>query len=240
MNTGKTKTGGEETGLLDNSANAAQSASAKPSKKPKALTRIQKEKRDVILSAALEVFSVHGFRGSTIDQIAEVAGMSKPNLLYYFPRKEEIHRRLISELLVTWLAPLHEMRADGDPMSEIRSYIRRKLEMARDYPRESRLFANEMLRGAEHVVDMIEVDLKNLVDEKAKILLGWMDTGKLARTDPYHLIFAIWATTQHYADFDVQVRAVLGPGRNGDGRFEDAARTLEHLFISGLTPKTRF
>ncbi len=109
--------------------------------------------------------------------------------------------------------------------------------MARDYPRESRLFANEMLQGAPRVKEMIEVDLKALVDEKAKVLLGWMDEGKLARTDPYHLIFSIWATTQHYADFDVQVQAVLGPGRNGEGRFEDAARTLEHLYLHGLVPK---
>lgn len=202
-------------------------------------TRIQKEKQDIILEAALEVFSVHGFRGATIDQIAAQAGMSKPNLLYYFPRKEEIHRRLISELLVTWLAPLTEFDETGDPFTEIRSYIRRKLEMARDFPRESRLFANEMLRGAEHVIDMIEVDLKALVDEKAKVLLTWMEQGKISRTDPYHLIFSIWATTQHYADFDVQVRAVLGKDRNGEGRFEDAARYLEQLFLFGLTPRAR-
>ena len=203
------------------------------------LTRIQKEKQDIILEAALEVFAVHGFRGATIDQIAEVAGMSKPNLLYYFPRKEEIHRRLIAAMLDTWLAPLREMDEDGDPFTEIRSYIRRKLEMARDYPRESRLFANEVLQGAPRISEMIEIDLKNLVDEKAKILLTWMDQGRLARTDPYHLIFSIWATTQHYADFDVQVRAVLGKGRNGEGRFEDAARYLEQLFMHGLTPKPR-
>ena len=103
------------------------------------------------------------------------------------------------------------------PIPEIRSYIRRKLEMARDFPRESRLFANEMLQGAPRIIDMLEVDLKALVDEKAKVLLGWMDQGKIARTDPYHLIFAIWATTQHYADFDVQVRAVLGRDRGGEG-----------------------
>ncbi|WEJ58519.1 TetR family transcriptional regulator C-terminal domain-containing protein [Devosia sp. FJ2-5-3] len=216
----------------------AKAATQSPAK-ARPITRIQREKQDAILEAALDVFSMHGFRGATIDQIAEMAGMSKPNLLYYFPKKEEIHRRLMSELLVTWLAPLEEMRADGDPFSEIRSYIRRKLEMARDFPRESRLFANEMLRGAPHIIDMIEVDLKNLVDEKAKILLGWMDEGKLARADPYHLIFSIWATTQHYADFDVQVRAVLGKGRGGEGRFEDAARYLEHLFLFGLTPRPR-
>ncbi|HEY9012903.1 MAG TPA: TetR family transcriptional regulator C-terminal domain-containing protein [Devosia sp.] len=212
-------------------------AAKKPKKASRPVTRIQREKQDLILDAALDVFSVHGFRGATIDQIAEAAGMSKPNLLYYFPRKEEIHKRLIADMLDIWLAPLREFSAEGDPVPEIRSYIRRKLEMSRDFPRQSRLFANEMLQGAPRTFDMLEGDLKRLVDEKAKILETWMDQGKLNRTDPYHLIFSIWATTQHYADFDVQVRAVLGPERGGEGRFEDAARYLENLFLHGLLPK---
>ena len=204
--------------------------------RPKRRTRIQTQKREVILEAALEVFSQHGFRGATIDQIAEAAGMSKPNLLYYFRSKEAIHVTLMQRLLETWLAPLKELDDVGDPMAELRGYIRRKLEMARDYPRESRLFANEILQGAPRIMPMIEGELKALVDEKASVIRGWMAAGRIARTDPYHLIFSIWATTQHYADFDVQVRAVLGPQRGGEGRFDDAARFLEQLFLKGLKP----
>jgi len=207
-------------------------AKAEPSR-----TRIQTEKRDRILEAALEVFSAHGFRGATIDQIAEAAGMSKPNLLYYFRSKEAIHETLMQRMLDTWLAPLRELDDIGDPMTELRSYIRRKLEMARDYPRESRLFANEILQGAPRMLPLLEGELKSLVDEKAEVIKGWVKAGKIARVDPRHLIFSIWATTQHYADFDVQVRAVLGPDRYGDGRFEDAARFLEQLFLEGLRPK---
>jgi TetR/AcrR family transcriptional regulator len=208
-----------------------------PPAKARPRTRIQREKQDVILDAALDVFSLHGFRGATIDQIAEAAGMSKPNLLYYFASKEEIHRRLLEDMLDLWLDPLREFDAGGDPVSELRSYIRRKLEMARDFPRQSRLFANEMLQGAPHAIDVLEGELKALVDDKARVIESWMHEGKIVRTDPYHLIFSIWATTQHYADFDVQVRAVLGPARGGDARFEDAARYLEGLFLNGLVPK---
>jgi len=197
-------------------------------------TRIQSEKRDVILEAALDIFSANGFRGSTVDQIAEAAGMSKPNLLYYFRGKEDIHETLIKQLLDTWLAPLRELDEEGDPLTEIRSYIRRKLEMARDFPRESRLFANEILQGAPRIIPMLEAELKPLVDEKAAVIRGWSRSGRIAKIDPWHLIFSIWATTQHYADFDVQVRAVLGPDRGGEGRFEDAARFLEHLYLDGL------
>ena len=196
-------------------------------------TRIQEEKEEKILEAALDVFSAYGFRGATIDQIAEAAGMSKPNLLYYFRTKEAIHRTLLDRMLFTWLEPLRAFDAQGNPESEIRSYIRRKLEMSRDFPRESRLFANEILQGAPHIEDGLKGPLKELVDEKAQVIRAWIKAGKIARCDPYHLIFSIWATTQHYADFDVQVQAVLGD-KSGEGRFEDAARHLEELFLRGL------
>jgi TetR/AcrR family transcriptional regulator len=200
-------------------------------------TRIQEEKEEVILQAALDVFSSYGFRGATIDQIAEVAEMSKPNLLYYFRTKEAMHRALIDRVLQTWLEPLRAFDAAGNPETEIRSYIRRKLEMARDFPRESRLFANEVLQGAPHIEDELAGPLKELVDDKAAVIRAWAKAGKIAKCDPYHLIFSIWATTQHYADFDVQVRAVLGQKLSGDGRFEDAARFLEQLYIEGLRVK---
>jgi TetR/AcrR family transcriptional regulator len=200
-------------------------------------TRIQQENEEKILEAALEVFSTRGFSGSTIDEVAEAAGMSKPNLLYYFRTKEAIHRTLIERVLDKWLDPLREFDADGDPLSEIKSYIRRKIEMARDFPRESRLFANEILQGAPRIEDELKGPLKELVDAKAEIIRQWQREGKLARCDPYHLIFSIWATTQHYADFDAQVHAVLGEDRHTEGRFEDAARFLDLLFIEGLRPR---
>jgi TetR/AcrR family transcriptional regulator len=109
-------------------------------------TRIQMENEERILDAALEEFSVHGFRGATIDRIAEHAGMSKPNLLYYFRRKQDIYESLIARLLVKWLEPLQELDAVGDPLPELQSYIRRKLEMARDFPRESRLLPTRSCR----------------------------------------------------------------------------------------------
>ncbi len=200
-------------------------------------TRIQEEKEELILEAALEVFSQRGFHGSTIDQIAEVAGMSKPNLLYYFRTKEAMHRALIDRVLENWLEPLQAFDSEGDPEEEIRSYIRRKLEMAREFPRESRLFANEILQGAPHIAGVLDGPLKELVDEKAEVIRVWIASGKVRECDPHHMIFSIWSTTQHYADFDVQVKAVLGPGRDDADRFEDAARFLEGLFVSGLIVK---
>jgi TetR/AcrR family transcriptional regulator len=202
-------------------------------------TRIQAENSEKILAAALDVFSQDGFRGATIDRIAEAAGMSKPNLLYYFRSKDEIYRVVLDRMLDAWLDPLRELDARGDPMREIAGYIDRKLEMARDYPRESRLFAGEIMRGAPILEDVLAGPLKALVDEKCAVIRGWIAAGKVADHDPRHLLFAIWATTQHYADFDTQIRAVLGDDNadGGEGRFNDAARLLERLFLDGLRPR---
>ncbi|WP_109312091.1 TetR family transcriptional regulator C-terminal domain-containing protein [Ruegeria sp. AU67] len=200
--------------------------------KDRAPTRIQKKNRAAILEAALNVFSAHGFRGATVDQIATEAGLSKPNLLYYFPSKEAIHTALLSGLLEVWLAPLHDLDADGEPMEEILAYIRRKLEMSRDLPRESRLFANELVQGAPRIHESLSHDLKSLVDEKTAILIQWMVQGKIARLHPHHLIFSIWALTQHYADFDVQVRAILGD----EDPFEGAEPFIDTLYRKLLTP----
>lgn len=135
-------------------------------------TRIQAENSEKILGAALDVFSQEGFRGATIDRIAEVAGMSKPNLLYYFRSKDEIYRVVLDRMLEAWLKPLRELDAVGDPMRELANYIERKLEMARDFPRESRLFAGEIMRGAPILGDVLSGPLKALVDEKCTVIEG--------------------------------------------------------------------
>lgn len=192
----------------------------------KTQTRIQEKNRAVILEAGLSVFAAHGFRGATLDQIARDAGLSKPNLLYYFSSKEAIYAALLEQLLDTWLDPLRAMDPEGDPRSEILAYMRRKLALARDYPRESRLFATEIIQGAPHISTVLTKDLKPLVDHWADIIHGWSEAGKIARVDPYHLIFSIWSLTQHYADFDAQVGAVLG----GVDPFPGAESHLEQMF----------
>jgi len=198
------------------------------------LSRIQQKNRDAILDAALDVFSAHGFRGATLDQIAEGAGLSKPNLLYYFPSKEAVHQALLTGLLDTWLDPLKAMDPAGDPVTEVLAYVRRKLDLARDFPRESRLFAGEIIQGAPRLATVIETDLRALVVEKSAVLQAWMDAGKIAIIDPVHLVFSIWSLTQHYADFDAQIRLVLGPGHDP---FQEASGFLDTVFRRVLEPR---
>ena len=197
-------------------------------------SRIRANNTGVILDAALEVFSAYGYRGSTVDQIAAKANMSKPNLLYYFRRKEDIYIALLERTLAGWLEPLKRLKSDGEPLAEIAAYIREKLKMSRDNPKASRLFANELLHGAPAIGSFLSGPLKTLVDDKARVIRGWVRQGRIANVDPYHLIFSLWAVTQTYADFDVQIRAIIGD----DGkRFADAEKTVLALVLNGLKPR---
>ncbi len=199
-------------------------------KKP---SRIQRRNRSRILEAALDVFSQHGYRGATLDQIAEAAGLSKPNILYYFDGKEEIHVTLLNQLMETWLDPLVTLDAGGDPLTEILNYVERKLDMAHELPRESRLFAGEILQGAPRMAPHLQAGLQPLFEEKCAVIQGWMDAGALTPVDPRHLIFSIWATTQHYADFAAQVRVLM---RDDPAGQEGAAAFLRTLFTRLLRP----
>ena len=209
----------------------------RPEPPPKKATRIQKKNRKAILQAALEVFSQRGFRGSTVDRIAERAGLSKPNLLYYYPSKEAIYVAVLEDTLEFWLEPLAALDPEGDPIAEIGRYVSAKLEMSRTRPEASRLFANEILHGAPAIGDFLAGPLKRLVDEKATVVSKWIAEGRLRAIEPRHLIMMIWAVTQHYADFDVQVRAVLGEDAVPARRFADAEATLMATLFEGLRPR---
>lgn len=196
-------------------------------------TRIQRRNIAVILEAALDQFSSHGFAGATLDGIAKAADLSKPNLLYYFDSKEAIYVAVLAHTMQSWLDPLLALDAEGDAVEEIVTYVKRKLAMSRTHPRESRLFAREILSGAPSFKPRIDGELRDLVDRKAAVIEAWVDDGALPPLDARHLIFSIWATTQHYADFDAQVRGILRP--RGQTHFRDAESFLETLFRRALT-----
>lgn len=202
-------------------------------KKP---TRIQAENSERVLDAALQVFSTHGFRGSTVEQIASAAGMSKANVLYYFRRKQDIYGAVLQKTLADWLDPLDALDPNGDPLDEVWRYAEAKLHLSRKAPAASKLFANEIISGAPVIGDYLHNELRDQVTHKCDVIQHWIDKGSIAPINPLHLLFFIWSTTQHYADFLPQIEAL----HDGDENqlFTDAEVTLKQLLISGLKPKS--
>ena len=197
-------------------------------------SRAVSAKKQAILSAALDTFSQYGIHGTRLEQVAELSGVSKTNLLYYYPSKEALYVAVLQQILDIWLAPLKAFREEFTPLVAIKEYIRLKLEVSRDYPQASKLFCMEMLQGAPLLQAELSGDLKQLIDEKSAIIAGWVESGKLAAVDPHYLIFMIWASTQHYADFGSQVEAVTGKTLQDDAFFQSAVDNVQRMIIEGI------
>ena len=197
-------------------------------------SRIQARNRERILSAATEIFSRYGFRGATLDQIAERAEMSKPNLLYYFSSKEELYLAVLRNILEIWLQPLKELDEKETPEHEISAYIDQKIEFSRLYPMASRVFANEIVAGAPILKPVLDTYLRDVVKKKARVIRKWIKRGEMADIDPYHLIMMIWAVTQHYADFAVQVDAVLGKNLDEQRFYNQTRKNIKKIIMAGI------
>jgi TetR/AcrR family transcriptional regulator len=187
---------------------------------------IRQTNEALILSGAEKVFARAGFGGATMAAIAETSGLPKANLHYYFGSKDVLYRAVLARILNDWLVPTHGITVDAEPRAALEQYIRAKMALSAQRPDGSKVFANELLHGATVVKALLTTELRQLVREKAAVVQAWMDAGRMAPVDPVHLFFSIWAMTQTYADFDVQVCAVLDREALTP---QDHARATEHV-----------
>jgi TetR/AcrR family transcriptional regulator len=198
--------------------------------------RVRRANLAHILEAAEQVFAETGFGGATMADIAERANLPKANLHYYFGSKEDLYRAVLANILDLWLTPISAIRPGADPATALADYVRAKMEASRTRPFASKVFANEVLHGAGQIELFLSQDLRRLVEEKAAVLDGWIAAGKMAPVDTKAFFFMIWAMTQHYADFEVQVRLVLGKRQltREDFKRFTAEVTRSVLRIAGL------
>ncbi|MDB5820279.1 MAG: TetR family transcriptional regulator [Rhizobacter sp.] len=170
---------------------------------------IRKANELVILGAGERVFARVGFTGATMAAIAEEAALPKANLHYYFGNKQDLYRAVLSRTLHDWLGPADVITAEADPRQALGDYVRAKMALSAQRPDASRVFANELLHGAPVLGELLRTELRDMVRLRAAVIDGWIADGRMAAVDSTHLFFTIWAATQTYADFDVQIRAVL-------------------------------
>lgn len=188
-----------------------------------------------ILKAAEEVFATAGFSGARTAAIARRAGVPKANLHYYFGTKEVLYQRVLENILEVWLHMGDPIRADAEPAQALAAYVAAKIDYSRRRPHASKVFANELLHGAPQIRGYLRSELKRWVDAKSKVIDGWIAKGKLAPVPAKHLFFLLWAMTQTYADFDLQIASVLGRKRISPADYQDAAALITRLVVKGTT-----
>ena len=204
-----------------------------PTRRPAALAdddagkgAIRQANEALILGAGERVFARAGLQGATMAAIADEAGLPKANLHYYFGSKQALYQAVLARTLHDWLAPLDALQPQADPRSALADYIRAKMAHSAQRPDASRVFANELLHGAPVLGALMRGELRQMVQRKAAVIDGWVAAGRMAPVNATHLFFTLWAATQTYADFEVQICAVLGrPALTAD----DHATATEHV-----------
>ena len=187
-----------------------------------------------ILKAAEKEFSQHGRNGARMQAIADRANLPKANVHYYFRSKDRLYLAVLNNIMATWNTFFNDVNIDDDPGESLDKFIRQKVRLSFEQPTASRLFANEMLQGAPHLSEYLQEVMRPWVKERANIIQAWVDAGKMRATDPVLLIFMIWATTQHYADFQVQVLSILNEKTYDDTLGEKVADFLSATILCGL------
>jgi TetR/AcrR family transcriptional regulator len=188
-----------------------------------------------ILQAATRLFAERGFEGTTIAAVAEHAGISKQNLLYYFPTKPSLYQRVLDDVLDDWLARMaHLADSPGAPDDVLRAYVAAKLRFSREQPWASRVYAMEVIGGAKFYGDQIRERVVPLLRRDIAVFERWMADGRIRRVNATHLLFALWAMTQSYADFAAQMALVLGRPELSGADFEDGEQLVGELVVRAL------
>lgn len=205
----------------------------RPTEKP-AKSAIRAENERAILKAAEEVFAERGFRGATTGVIADRAGIPKANLHYYFPTKEALYRRVVEHIFNVWLDAANTFDESDDPIAALSAYISAKMDISRAHPMGSKVWANEILHKAPVIQDYLETTLREWTASRVAVIDRWIADGKMAPVNPHYLLYMIWATTQHYADFNHQIDTLNGGEPLSDAQFEEAKRTVIGIVLAGI------
>ncbi len=192
------------------------------------------KKKEAILVAAEKMFADYGFRGATTQVIADLAGIPKANLHYYFPTKEALYSQVVQNIFDIWLEAADSFDQNQDPASALASYIDKKMEISRAHPNGSKVWANEVMHGAPIIQDYLETTLKEWTISREAVIQSWIDEGLMDQIDPKHLLYMIWATTQHYADFVHQVETLNDGQAFDDDAWEAATRDVKKIILRGV------
>jgi TetR/AcrR family transcriptional regulator len=187
-----------------------------------------------ILAAAETVFAARGFSGATMSMIAARAGAPKANIHYYFPTKETLYRAVVERVLTAWLDAARSFDASDDPKEALTAYIGAKMDLAREMPLSSQIYASEMMRGAPVVQDYLDTTLTEWVRARSAVVVRWIAEGKLRPLEPKYLFYMIWATTQHYANAAHEMATLDGGKALSDAAFEQAKRQVAETVLFGV------
>lgn len=194
---------------------------------------IRQRNKALIFNAAKKEFVTYGFKGASIKRIAERAEIARANIHYYFKDKTDLYQQLLSNIIEVWNRDYDTFNTDNEPKQVLSAYIRAKIMYSKTDPDASRIFASELIHGAPVLHDYLNSDFKEWLNSKVAVIEAWIAQGLIDKVNPHHLLFLIWSSTQHYADFNVQVIAALNKDAMDDDDFEAVVASLTQIILKG-------
>jgi TetR/AcrR family transcriptional regulator len=196
--------------------------------------RIRKQNEKLILAAAEKEFAACGFKGASMREIAARANLPKANIHYYFKNKLGLYLAVLSDIIDLWDGTLSNLTANDDAAKSLAQYLRKKIAFSRDHPLASRIFASEVISGGPNLGSYFTEGYQEWFRSRTSVFEQWQQQGKLdANINPSHLIFLLWSSTQHYADFALQASSALGKETLDEEDYEQAITTLTHIILKG-------
>jgi TetR/AcrR family transcriptional regulator len=98
----------------------------------------------------------------------------------------------------------------------------------------SKIWAEEMLHGAPLLGASLDDSLVPWAQLKQAKIRRWVEEGRILPVEPSALLYMIWASTQHYADFGYQVELLNGGEPLSDMAFERAVQTVTGVILRGI------
>jgi len=194
---------------------------------------IRKKNKALIFTSAKKEFVSYGFKGASIKRIAERANIPRANIHYYFKDKTDLYQQLLSNIIEVWNRDYDTLSVDQEPKQALSAYIRAKVMHSKNDPDSSRIFASELIHGAPVLTEYLNTEFKEWLQSKVAVIETWVTKGLVDKVNPYHLLFLIWSSTQHYADFNVQVVAGLDKESMSDEDFEEVVASLTRIILKG-------
>lgn len=153
---------------------------------------------DNIVDIAVQTFLRHGYDGTSMDRLAEAAGIRKPSLYYHVSGKEELLRLGVTRALEASYRIFDEEQATtGTPLERLRYIIRRQCENLGRYVAESALMIRA--RGNTDTEIWVLEQRRNLNRRIEKLVAEAIADGSLDdRLDPAvatRLIFGTFTST---------------------------------------------
>jgi AcrR family transcriptional regulator len=142
-------------------------------------------RRRQIAEKAAELFDAAGYYNTSMEDIAESAGLRKPTLYHYFKSKDEILLEIHSEMIELILRR-HEERLEAGVEShsrELYGLMRDLIELMETHPGHLRIFFEHQRELPEHYKEPIRARRQRFRGYVSDAIAGGIEAGEFVETD---------------------------------------------------------